>query len=428
MKKVLLLCSLLLLNFTFAQKSQDINFDKGKTFPLLEELKEYNINNPNLTVIDVNFNQTNNFSLFKDIDKTNIEENNFSSFVLIEQLNNLDHKTPFNLSHNPTLERYIRVFLKDRRESLSNLLDRAKYYFPLFEKHLDKYNLPLEIKYLAVVESALKPRSNSPSGAKGLWQFMYPTGKMYGLEVNSYVDERYNPIKSTEAACKYIESLYNTFQDWDLALAAYNSGPGNVRKAIRRSGGKRNYWEIRQYLPQETRGYIPAFYATYYVFEYARYHDINPKNTGITYFEIDTIHIKKQISFSDITEHIPIENNLLVQLNPQYKREVIPYSKYKKYALTLPKALIVNFIESESEIYNLKKVSNSSIIPLNPKNSYEVKQGDNLGRIAERFNISLQQLKTWNGLQTEYLIKGQHLVVTDKTIEINYQIRTITIP
>ncbi|MEN8185653.1 MAG: transglycosylase SLT domain-containing protein [Bacteroidota bacterium] len=432
-KTLLLLCFLLLTKVTFAQKSQDVNFDEGKTFPLLEKLKDFDITNPKLSVIDRNYDNTNlkqtgNTFLFNDIYKINIDENDFSSFVLIEQLNKLDHKTPFNLSHNPTLERYIRVFLKDRRESLANLLDRAKYYFPLFEKHLDKYDLPLEIKYLAVVESALKPKSTSSAGAKGLWQFMYSTGKMYGLEVNSYVDERYDPIKSTEAACKYIERLYNTFHDWDLALAAYNSGPGNVSKAIRRSGGKRNYWEIRQYLPQETRGYLPAFYATYYIFEYAKFHKIYPKNNGLTYMEIDTVHIKKQISFTDISKHLQVENSLLVQLNPQYKREVIPYSSSDKQALTLPKGLIDSFIEKENEIYKPEKVISSKTIPVHPKNSYEVKQGDNLFRIAQKFNISLAQLKTWNGLQTEYLIKGQRLVITDKKFDKNIQIKEENTP
>ena len=179
--------------------------------------------------------------------------------TLKKRLAFLDAKSPFNIEYNPALESVIKRYLKSRKRSTETLINRSQYYFPMFEEVLDKYNLPLEIKYLAVVESALKPRAKSRVGATGLWQFMFATGKQYGLEVSSYVDERCDPLRSTNAAAKYLASLYKTFGDWDLALAAYNSGPGNVTKAIRRSGGYQNYWNIRPFLPSETAGYLPAF-------------------------------------------------------------------------------------------------------------------------------------------------------------------------
>ena len=192
--------------------------------------------------------------------------------LLKQRLEELNARTPFNVEHNPSLEKIIKHYLKNRRSSMAKLMALSDYYFPMFEQELDKHNLPLEIKYLAVVESALDPVAKSRVGATGLWQFMFTTGKMFGLEVSSYVDERADPEMSTEAAAKYLKSLHKSFDDWDLALAAYNSGPGNVSKAIRRSGGETNYWKIRNRLPRETAGYVPAFLATMYIFEYAEEH------------------------------------------------------------------------------------------------------------------------------------------------------------
>jgi len=356
------------------------------------------------------------------LNSVNISLNNkiaseeFTSDILKQRLEDLNHTTPFNVAYNATVERFIRLYLKTRKDGFSNLMDKAKYYFPIFEERLDKYNLPLEIKYLAIVESALEPNSKSHMGAKGLWQFMYNTGKQYGLNITSYVDERSDPIKATEAACKYLEDLYATFNDWDLALAAYNSGPGNVSKAIRRSGGLRNYWNIRQYLPAETRGYIPAFYATFYLFEYGAEHNIYPKNSSITFFQTDTIHVKRKVTFTQIKKEIDIEIDLLRKLNPQYKIGIIP-AKNDNHVLTLPKNLIGEFVSNEHKIYNLprldKREASNYIIPTTI-NSYVVQEGDNLSRISKRFNLPLQQLKKWNGLQTDYIIAGQSIVITSK--------------
>ena len=206
----------------------------------------------------------------------------------------------------------------------------------MFEQELDNQNVPLELKYLAIVESALNPRARSRVGATGLWQFMYGTGKMYDLDVSSYVDERSDPINSTKAASLYLKKLHGIFNDWDLALAAYNSGPGNVNKAIRRSGGYKNYWNIRRNLPRETAGYVPAFLATMYIFEYAEEHGFTRQVTDRPYFETDTVHVKSTITFNQISELVDVSEEELMFLNPAYKLKVIPYVKDKNYALRLP--------------------------------------------------------------------------------------------
>ena len=348
-----------------------------------------------------------------------VELDEFSSLTLINQLRELDAAVPFNVSHNATIERFIRVYLKDRREYLNKILGKSAYYFPIFEQHLDTYDLPLELKYLAVVESALNPIAVSPSGAKGLWQFMYGTGTENHLYIDSYVDERFDPIKSTRAACEYLQSLYHMFNDWDLALAAYNSGPGNVKKAIKRAGGNKNYWEIRRFLPKETSSYVPAFYATMYLFTYANYHGLSPKKGALSFVDIDTVQLKGSLSFETIKRSTGIDNELLKSLNPQYKKEVIPFVKNKKMTLSLPTYLMPDFIEKERALYQEglgkhKLKSSSKVIAVTAANSYLVRQGDNLNSIAKSHHISLEQLKTWNGLETNFLISGQRLVITSK--------------
>ncbi|HAT67366.1 MAG TPA: lytic transglycosylase, partial [Flavobacteriaceae bacterium] len=204
-----------------------------------------------------------------ELDYEPVEYEELPTEVLKQRLKELDARTPFHVEYNPSLESVIKSYLKNRRRTMGRLIALSDYYFPMFEEEMARQGLPLEMKYLAVIESALDPKATSRVGAKGLWQFMFQTGKMFGLDVNSYVDERTDPLMATEAAAKYLKSLHNSLGDWDLALAAYNSGPGNVSKAIRRSGGKTNYWNIRQFLPRETAGYLPAFLATMYIFEYA---------------------------------------------------------------------------------------------------------------------------------------------------------------
>ena len=340
------------------------------------------------------------------------------------RLANLNDKTPFNLAFNPALEKVINGYLKYRKKYYPALMAKAKYYFPIFEQYLDQYDIPLEMKYLAIVESALKPKARSRVGASGLWQFMYGTGKQFNLKVSSYVDERYNPIKSTIAACKYLSQLYTIFGDWDLALAAYNSGPGNVRKAIKRSGGYRNYWNIRPYLPRETAGYVPAFYATMYIFEYASAHKIYSELPQIFEFQTDTIHIKRTISFDQISETINVDEQVLSFLNPSYKLDIIPYVKNRDYALRLPSNKVIDFLDKEKELYALADADDAKrekplpkYFEMDKRIRYKVRSGDYLGKIANRFGVRVSSIKRWNGLKSSKLKIGQRLYIYPKKIQ-----------
>ncbi|WP_422349598.1 LysM peptidoglycan-binding domain-containing protein [Flagellimonas sp.] len=330
----------------------------------------------------------------------------------------LDEKTPFNISYNSSLESVIKSFLVRKKDLMQRMITASQFYFPLFEQELDNHDIPLEIKYLAIVESALNPKARSRVGAKGLWQFMYGTGKMYGLDVSSYVDERHDPILATKAASKYLSKLYDIFNDWDLALAAYNSGPGNVNKAIRRSGGYKNYWNIRRNLPRETAGYLPAFLATMYIFEYAEEHGLHYKKAERPYFETDTIHVKQLITFDQISKLVDISTEELEMLNPSYKLNIIPKVKGKDYALRLPVTKIGQFVSNEDEIYAfVKKELDSLEKPLpqfvETKNQirYKVRSGDYLGKIAERYGVGVSQIKRWNGLRSNNLRIGQRLTI-----------------
>ncbi|MFS4455339.1 LysM peptidoglycan-binding domain-containing protein [Maribacter sp. 2304DJ31-5] len=336
------------------------------------------------------------------------------------RLQKLNEKTPFNVAYNPSLENVIKSFLTRKRDLMERMLTVSQFYFPLFEQEMDNHDIPLEMKYLSIVESALNPKARSRVGATGLWQFMYGTGKMYKLDVTSYVDERSDPIKSTAAACRYLSKLYDVFNDWDLALAAYNSGPGNVNKAIRRSGGYKNYWNIRRNLPRETAGYVPAFLATMYIFEYAKEHGLTGKKADRIYFETDTIHIKSIITFDQISELVGIDKEELKILNPSYKLDVIPYIKGKEYTLRLPIADMGKFVANEEAIYaHVEKELKSRESPLprlikqaeEGRIRYRVRSGDYLGKIAERYGVGVNQIKRWNGLRSNNLRIGQRLTI-----------------
>ncbi|WP_290701581.1 LysM peptidoglycan-binding domain-containing protein [Lacinutrix sp.] len=341
-----------------------------------------------------------------------------STDTLKARLQRLNARTPFNVEYNLQLENLIKRWLKTRHQSMERLMGLSKYYFPMFERELDNYNIPLEMKYLSIVESALKPRAKSRVGATGLWQFMFATGKQYGLDVSSYVDERSDPIKSTKSAATYLAKLYQIFGDWDLALAAYNSGPGNVSKAIRRSGGYKNYWNIRPNLPRETAGYVPAFLATMYIFEYANEHGFVQHKPQFNYIETDTIHVKQTITLDQVSEFTGVKMETLQFLNPSYKLDVIPFVKGKNYTLRLPRNVIGVFVNNENEMYAFAKAEfDKREKPLpqlqnaDTKTRYKVKQGDYLGKIARRFGVRVSQLKQWNGLRSNSLKIGQRLTV-----------------
>lgn len=341
--------------------------------------------------------------------------------VLKKRLLYLNSKTPFNIDYSPELEKLIKYYLQKRRSDLANIIGRAQYYFPVFEEHLAKNNIPLELKYLAIIESALNPKAKSRVGATGLWQFMYQTGLQYGLKVSSYVDERSNPIKSTEAASKYLLTLYNVFGDWDLALAAYNSGPGNVTKAIRRSGGKTNYWNLRPYLPRETANYVPAFYATLYLMEFSKEHNLQTKKVQANFFETDTIHIKRQISFEQINKMLDVDVELLQFLNPQYKLDIVPFVKGENHFITLPMITAARFVSNEELVYAIALEEESKREKPLPQNmvtndsiKYKVKNGDNLGKIANKYGVDISQIKKWNKLKNSTIKGGQYLTIYPK--------------
>jgi membrane-bound lytic murein transglycosylase D len=360
-------------------------------------------------------------TIYKSVSELKYDEVYFPELptdTLKKRLAELNAKTPFNIEYNPSLESVIKSYLKKRRKHLERLMALSDYYFPMFERELDNHNIPLEVKYLSIVESALKPRAKSRVGATGLWQFMFTTGKQFGLDVSSYVDERSDPIMSTEAASKYLASLYKIFGDWDLALAAYNSGPGNVSKAIRRSGGYTNYWNIRPHLPRETAGYLPAFLATMYIFEYADEHGFVPQKPEITYIETDTVKVKQMITLDQVAEltNIPIEQ--LQFLNPSYKLDIIPYIKDENYTLRLPQEHIGAFVSNEDSIYAFAKAEfDKREKPLpqfydtNSRIRYRVRSGDYLGKIARKYGVRVSQIKRWNGLRNNNLRVGQRLTI-----------------
>jgi len=356
-------------------------------------------------------------------DTTDVSEVALNASLLKERLAKINETTPFHLAYNPALEKIIKSYLKNRRKYYPNFMARAAYYFPMIEKYLDQYDIPLEMKYLALVESALKPKAKSRVGATGLWQFMYPTGKQYKLKVSSYVDERQDPLKATIAACNYLNDLYKIFGDWDLALAAYNSGPGNVSKAIRRSGGYKNYWNIRPYLPRETAGYVPAFYATMYLFTYAQEHQLTGSAPSIHFFETDTIHIKKTVSFDQITEQTGIETAMLQFLNPEYKLDIIPFIKGKEYTLRIPKKKADIFLKNEIELYALVDADAAKrekplpqYFEMDKRIRYRVKNGDYLGKIAYKYGVRVSDIKRWNGLKNTNLKIGQRLSIYPKRL------------
>jgi len=338
--------------------------------------------------------------------------------TLKARLERLNARTPFNIAYNPSLESVIKSFLKNRRVHFERLMGLSHFYFPMFEQELDAQDVPLEVKYLAIVESALKPRARSRVGATGLWQFMFATGKEYGLNVSSYVDERSDPIKSTKAAAKYLSALYSMFGDWDLALAAYNSGPGNVLKAIRRSGGYENYWNIRHNLPRETAGYLPAFLATMYIIEYAEEHGLVAEKPAFHHFETDTIHVKQMITLDQVSEATGVNIEELQFLNPSYKLDIIPFIAEENYSLRLPLTAVGTFVTNEDTIYTSAKAElDEREKPLpqffdsQSKERYRVKSGDYLGLIARKYGVRVSQIKQWNGLRSNNLRIGQRLTI-----------------
>lgn len=367
--------------------------------------------------------------------------------LLKSRLAAMDAKSPFNIEYNQGLENIIKSFLKNRKKSFERLMAISEYYFPMFEEAMARQNVPLEIKYLAVVESALNPRAVSRVGATGLWQFMFQTGKQYNLNINTYVDDRCDPLKASDAAALYMSNMYKIFGDWDLVLASYNSGPGNVAKAIRRSGGQQNFWNIRKYLPKETQGYVPAFLATMYIYEYHTAHGIVPNRAIVKHFATDTIMVKQQITFKQISDLLNIPISQLQLLNPSYKRDVIPFIVGENNFLRLPNDKVAVYTSNEDKIYAYTQYEASKRerpyesrgyavrdslntdlerTVVSKTRYYKVRRGDSLSEIAGKFGVATSDIKKWNRLKSNKVPRGRNLkiysyesvAVTRKKVEV----------
>lgn len=326
--------------------------------------------------------------------------------------------------YNEIVRRYILRYVKHSPRQLASLQRKAEYYFPIFEDILCKHELPFELCYLPVIESALNPQARSHMGAVGLWQFMPSTGKKYGLEINSLIDERMDPIRSTEAACRFLKSLYSIFNDWNLVIAAYNCGPGNVNKAIHRAGGKRDFWSIYPFLPRETRGYLPIFIAASYAMNFADIHGICPA-ADIRYPITDTIVTNERQHLKQIAANLEITIEELRKLNPQYARDILPGGK--DYALCLPIELSGAYIEQQdsilaykakelihdrrAEIDLMQRTGLNGGYSVNGVTYYKIKEGDTLGGIAAKFRVSVKQLKSFNGLTSDLIRAGKTLKI-----------------
>jgi membrane-bound lytic murein transglycosylase D len=328
----------------------------------------------------------------------------------------MDAVSPFDLQFNQEVKPYIDLYTKRKRESVQRMMGISQLYYPIFEEILDKYNLPLELKHLAVIESALNPTAKSPAGAMGLWQFMYSTGKMYNLKINSYLDERCDPYKATVAAAECLRDLYKMFKDWQMVLAAYNAGPGTVSKAIRRSGGKKTYWEIRPFLPRETQAYVPAFIAANYVMTYTAEHNLYSANPKKSHFEVDSVNLREPLTFNQIAEVLDVTVDEIAYFNPMYRKNLVPGGGY---TLTLPKNKIGKFISNEEEIYAMirtneerKKVVAEINTPKLVPVYHVVTKYDKLGTIAKRYGVTIASIKSWNYINPRRGIRpGTKLVI-----------------
>lgn len=390
---------------------------------------EFTQDDPFLVALDSlhHCNIFNSCSFTDDINKLNVHEFPLDSIpvwsdsIIRLRLNALDEASPFELDYNEHTQRLINLYGNRRRLMLSRVLGLSELYFPIFEEELEKNDLPLELKYLPIVESALNNTVRSRAGAVGIWQFMYRTGKYLGLEINSYVDERRDPIKATKTAVKYLSYLYNLYDDWQLALAAYNSGPGNVNKAIRRSGGSKNFWVIQKYLPRETRNYVPSFIAVNYLMNHSADHNLYPIKPKFTIRHVDTIQVRQKVSFDQISEVLCMEYDDIVFLNPQYKRNYIPAmgADSVKFVLTLPIQRIGDFVNNEQAIYNYKAKEEKPVVQDvfagRSKIIHRVRKGESVGVIAQRYKVKSSQIRQWNNLsRRSYIYPGQKLKVFGK--------------
>lgn len=327
------------------------------------------------------------------------------------------HKSSaIDLEFNPQVKKYIEIFTIQRRTEMSRILGLKELYFPIFEEYLDKHNLPLELKYLPILESGLNPLAKSSSGAVGLWQFLYHSANMFDLKITSFVDERSDVYKSTEAACRYLKYLYNTYPNWHLVLSSYNGGPGVVRNAIERSRGKSSHQELSLHFPEQTKNYVPAFMAIIYVVNYASEHNLKPIPPTYSFNNVDTVMVHYNLHFSQLSEVINLPVETIRNLNPSYKLDVILETESPQ-ALVLPKDKVKIYLQNENAFY--ANSTSRSRIPKEmiqkQKFIYVVKQGDFLHKIAMQHGCSLEELKKWNKLKYDSVAVGQNLVIWKET-------------
>ena len=345
--------------------------------------------------------------------------------VYIQRLQSL--QSAVSLSYNNSVQNFITMYTVRKPKLVAIMLGLGNYYFPMIEESLAKYGLPMELKYLSIIESALNPKANSVANAVGLWQFMYSTGKMYKLEINTFVDERRDPVKATDAAVRYLRDLYSIYHDWHLVIAAYNCGPGTINKAIKRSGNAKDYWKIYYNLPKETQGYVPAFIAANYVMNFYQSHNIFPKAPSFPIIT-DTLMVNDYLHFNQIAEVMGISVEQLRSLNPQYLRDIIPASKAKAYSLVLPQQEISAYLENEATIHDHRRAEffpNNEIV--NPQSKYasfdsndikgrdkviyNVHSGDNLAAVSSWFRVPTSDIRFWNKLRKSTLKSGQRLTI-----------------
>ena len=342
-------------------------------------------------------------------------ESNVPDEVYIERLKKMN--SFISLPYNDIVKNYIILYSEKMPTKMAHMLGLCQYYMPIFDETFNKHDLPEELKAMAILESAMNPLAVSRAGAKGMWQFMYATAKMYGLHIDSFVDERMDPFKAADAAARYLQEAYEIFGDWNLAIASYNCGAGNVNKAIRRSGGKRAFWDIWPYLPRETRGYVPAFVGALYAMTYYKEHGIKPEAIEMP-IHVDTFKINKQLHLKQVAELTGAPLEELKNLNPQYRHDIIPGNS-KEYILRLPYTYTNAFIEHEDSVYThkydeffnpttIKKIQDGAD---GERIVYVVKNGDYLGRIASRNRCTVAQIKRWNGLKSNNIRVGQRLVI-----------------
>lgn len=348
-----------------------------------------------------------------------MEVERFTSAVsdeeFVRRLRNMNSFIP--LSYNDIVKNYCILYSERQKSLMEEVIGQCEFYWPIFNDIFSYYGLPLELRALAIIESRLRPTATSRMGAKGPWQFMYRTARGYGLRIDSWMDERMDPVRSTIAAARYLKNAYEILGDWQLAIASYNCGLGNVNKAINRSGGKRDFWDIYPYLPRETRGYLPAFMGVLYTLHYYKEYGIVPKKAAIA-VPVDTFHIKKQLHFEQIAVVVGVPKETVAQLNPQYLHEIVPGQEYP-CILRLPMKFSNAFIEAGDSLYTydttrlfnpvtIKKIkeggSGNAIV-------YKVKSGDVLGKIARIYGVSVAQIKKWNHLKSDTIRIGQRLTI-----------------